>query len=80
MLKSLSRLLAANRPQRTALTVPQCMEDIGKEIKKGRIQDTVGRGSQDRSVNSVNLVMRKKLIVFWSFCFTLNVYSYYSSI
>jgi len=64
MLKSFNRLLAANRPQRIALSFPQCMEDIGREIKKGTIQDTVGRGSQHRSVNSIKLVMCKKLIVF----------------
>jgi hypothetical protein len=71
MLKSFCRLLAANRPQRTALSIPQCMEDIGKKIKKETVQGTAGRGLQNRSVNSVNLVMRKKLIVFWLFCFIL---------
>ena len=80
MLKSLSCLLAANRPQRTALSVPQCMEDIGKEIKKETIQNTADRRPQHRSVNCVELVMHKKLVVFWLFCFTLNVYSYPSSI
>jgi len=59
MLKSFSRLLAANRPQRIALSFPQCMEDIDKKIKNGTIQDTAGRGSQHRSVNIVKLVMRK---------------------
>jgi hypothetical protein len=49
------------------------MEDIGKEIKKGTMQDTAGRGSQHRPVTSVNLVMRKKLIVFWLFCFLLKI-------
>jgi len=73
MLKSFSRLLAANRPQRTALSFPPCMEDIGKKIKTGTIEDTADRGSQHRSVNSVKLVMRQKLIIFWLFCFILNV-------
>jgi hypothetical protein len=47
------------------------MEVIGKEIKKGTVRGAAGRGLQNRSVNSVNLVMRKELTVFWLFCFIL---------
>jgi len=71
MLKSFGRLLAANRPRRIALSIPQCMEDIGKKIKKEqyRIRQAAGHSI---AVTSVKLVMRKKLIVFWLFFFTLK--------